>query len=62
MIFRFSGTEPKLKIYLSAVGETEEESNRRFHTLKTEINRVTSKMMASLTESDSFSKNRMKGE
>jgi len=61
-IFRPSGTEPKLKIYLSAVGETEEESNRRFHTLKTEINRVTSEMMASLTESDSFSKNRMKGE
>jgi len=61
-IFRPSGTEPKLKIYLSAVGETEEESERRFHTLKTEIDRVASKIMETLLEPESFSKNRKKGE
>ena len=61
-IFRPSGTEPKLKIYLSAVGQTEEESERRFHTLKTEIDRVASKIMETLLEPESFSKNRKKGE
>jgi len=61
-IFRPSGTETKLKIYLSAVGKTQEECEGRYHTLKTEITRAASGMLASLTTADPSLKDRQNRE